>query len=137
MLIKKRVLIIDDALFMRNLIKDVLTKAGLEVCGETVNALEGVEKYKELKPDLVTLDIVMPHMEEMDGVTAVKEIISFDAEAKIVIVSALGEKKLIEQALEYGAKDFIVKPFTPQKLLAVVKNVLSLKKDTADGRNQI
>lgn len=128
-MIKKRILIIDDALFMRNLIKDVLTEAGFEVCGETANALEGVEKYKELKPDLVTLDIVMPKMEEIDGVMAVREIISFDPEANIVIVSALGEKKLIQQALEYGAKDFVVKPFTAQRLSRVVKNILSLKED--------
>lgn len=126
---KNRILIIDDALFMRNLIKDILTKAGFEICAETANALEGVEKYKELKPDLVTLDIIMPKMEEIDGVTAVKEIISFDPQAKIVIVSALGEKRLIQLALEYGAKDFVVKPFTAPKLLEVVKNVLSLQEN--------
>lgn len=128
-MIKKRILIIEDTLFMRNLIKDILTKEGFEICGESTNALEGVEKYKELKPDLVTLDIIMPKMEEIDGVTAVKEIISFDPQAKIVIVSALGEKRLIQLGLEYGAKDFVVKPFPASKLLEVVKSVLSFKKE--------
>lgn len=121
---KKRILIVDDALFMRTLIKDILTKAGFEVCAEASNAMEGIEKYKELKPDLVTLDIVMPLIEEIDGVTAVKEIISFEPQAKIIVVSALGEKHLIEQSLAYGAKDFIIKPFTAPKLLDVVKRIL-------------
>lgn len=129
MLAKKRILIIDDALFMRNLMKDTLTKAGFEICGESANALEGIEKYKEVKPDLVTLDIIMPRMEEIDGVTAVKKIISLDPEAKIVIVSALGEKNLIQEALEHGAKDFVIKPFTAAKLLDVIKNTLFLKED--------
>lgn len=121
---KKRILIVDDALFMRNLIKSVLTEAGFEVCGEASNALEGVRLYKELKPDLVTLDIVMPKMEELDGITAIKEILFFDPQAKIVIISALGEHKLVQEALSYGAKDYIVKPFTKIELLKVVRKVL-------------
>jgi two-component system chemotaxis response regulator CheY len=123
-MIEKRILIIDDAMFMRNLIKDILTKAGFEVCGEAGNAVEGVEKYKELKPDLVTLDIVMPRMEEIDGITAVKQIIAIDPTAKIIVVSVLAERKLVEEALSYGAKDFIVKPFTAEKLLMVIRRVL-------------
>ena len=122
---KKRVLIVDDALFMRNLIKDIVIKAGFEICGVADNALVGVQMYKELKPDLVTFDIVMPMMEEMDGITAVKNIMSFAPQAKIIVVSALGDRRLIQEALVYGAKDFVVKPFTVEKLLGIIKKVLS------------
>lgn len=123
-MIKKRALIVDDALFMRNLIRDILVRTGFEVCGEASNALEGVQKYKELRPDFVTLDIVMPMMEEMDGVSAVKEIISLDPQAKIVVISALGDRRLVQEALAYGAKDFVVKPFTAEKLTEVVKRIV-------------
>ena len=121
---KKRILVVDDAVFMRSLIKDILSKDGFDICGEASNALEGVQKFKELRPDLVTLDIVMPRMEEVDGITAVKEIVYCDPRANVIIVSALGEKRLIQEALSYGAKDYIVKPFTAGKLLGVVKRVL-------------
>lgn len=122
---KKRILVVDDALFMRNLIRDTLEKAGFEVCGEASNAVEGVELYKKLNPDMVTLDIVMPRMEETDGISAVRDIVQFDANAKIIVISALAERKLVQQALLYGAKDFIAKPFTAEKLLSVVKKILS------------
>jgi len=133
---KGRILIVDDALFMRNLIGDVVSKAGFEVCGEGSNAVEGVELYKKLKPDLLTLDIVMPKMEEVDGITAVKQIVSLDPSARIIVVSALAEKKLIRQALAYGAKEFIIKPFTSDKLLMVVKKVLS-EEFIPDGGNAV
>jgi len=120
----KKVLVVDDALFMRNLIKSILTKNGYEVCAEGANALEGVELYKKFKPDLVTLDIVMPKMEELDGISAVKNIMALDQKANIVVVSALAERRLVEEALSYGAKDFVVKPFTAEKLLEVVHRVL-------------
>lgn len=122
---KKRILIVEDVLFTRNLIKDILTKNGFEVCGEASNAIEGVRKYKELRPDLVTLDIVMPRMEEIDGIDAVKEIVSFDSLAKVVIVSALAERPLIQEALSYGAKEFVTKPFTAKRLVEVIEKVLS------------
>ncbi|MFH1772618.1 MAG: response regulator [Candidatus Omnitrophota bacterium] len=122
-----RVLIIEDALFMRSLIKDILTKEGFSVCAEASNALEGLEKFKELKPDLVTLDIIMPKMEEVDGITAIREILAFDKNAKIIIVSSLAERRLIQESLFYGAKDFVVKPFTAERLLGVVKKVLDIK----------
>ena len=121
---KKRILIVDDALFMRNLIKSILEEAGFEVCGEASNALEGVKLYKELRPDLVTLDVIMPKIEELDGITAIKEILFFDPQAKIVVVSALGEHRLVQEALRYGAKDYIVKPFTKAGLLNVIRKVL-------------
>lgn len=121
---EKRILIVDDAMFMRNLIKDILSNAGFNVCGEAANAVEGVERYKQLKPDLVTLDIVMPRMEEIDGITAVKQIITVDPGARIIVISALAERRLVEEALGYGARDFIVKPFTAEKLLTVIKRIL-------------
>ena len=120
----KKILVVDDALFMRNLIKGILTKNGYEVCGEGANAIEAVELYKKLKPDMMTLDIVMPKMEEMDGITAVKQIMTMDSRANIVVVSALAERRLVEEALSFGAKDFVVKPFTAEKLLEVVRRVL-------------
>jgi two-component system, chemotaxis family, chemotaxis protein CheY len=124
---KKRILVIDDAIFMRSLIKDILTKADFEICGEAENAVEGVELYKQLRPDLVTLDIVMPKMEEVDGITAVKQIIYIDPRANIIVVSALAEKRLIQEAMSYGAKEYIVKPFTASKLVGVVNKVLSIE----------
>lgn len=123
---KKRVLVVDDALFMRSLIKDILVKADFEICGEAGNAVEGVEMYKQLRPDLITLDIVMPKMEEVDGITAVKQIIYVDPKANIIVVSALAEKRLIQEALSYGAKEYIVKPFTASKLVGVVNKVLGI-----------
>ena len=120
----KKILVVDDALFMRNLIKGILTKNGYEICGEGANAIEAVELYKKLKPDMMTLDIVMPKMEEMDGITAVKQIMTMDGRANIVVVSALAERRLVEEALTFGAKDFVVKPFTAEKLLEVVRRVL-------------
>jgi len=121
---KKRILVVDDALFMRNLIKSILEEAGFEVCGEASNALEGVKLYKELRPDLVTLDVIMPKIEELDGITAIKEILFFDPQAKIVIISALGEHRVVQEALRYGAKDYIVKPFTKVGLLSIIRKVL-------------
>lgn len=122
---KKRVLVIDDALFMRSLIKDVLmSKCGLDVCGEADNAPLGVEKYKSLKPDLVTLDIIMPKMEEIDGVIAVREIIAADPQAKIIVISALSDNRMVQQALVYGAKEFVIKPFSANKLVEAIQRVL-------------
>ncbi len=120
---KKRVLIVDDALFMRNYIRSILEKAGFDVCGEAVNAPEAVEKYKELKPDLVTMDIIMPRIEELDGVGAVKEIVSFDRNANIIIISAVGEEALVKEALSYGAKAFLVKPFKPDRFLDTINQI--------------
>ncbi|HQE24153.1 MAG TPA: response regulator [Syntrophomonadaceae bacterium] len=117
----KRVLIVDDAAFMRMMIKDILTKNGYEVVGEAENGLVAVEKYRDLKPDLVTMDITMP---EMDGITAVKEIKSFDASAKIIMCSAMGQQAMVIDAIQAGAKDFIVKPFQPERVLEAVSKAL-------------
>lgn len=118
---KHKILICDDADFMRTLIKDVLTKGGYEVIGEAVNGADAVEKYKTLKPDLVTMDIVMP---VKSGIDALKEIIAYDANAKVVMCSALGQEILVMDAIEAGAKDFIVKPFTEENVLEVIRKVL-------------
>ena len=116
----KRVLIVDDAAFMRMMIKDILTKNGYDVVGEAENGQVAVEKYRDLKPDLVTMDITMPNM---DGITAIKKIMEKDPEARIVVVSAMGQKALVIEALNSGAKDFIVKPFQPDRIVEALQKV--------------
>jgi len=117
----KRVLIVDDAIFMRNMIKDIFSGGGFEVVGEAANGLEAVEKFKELKPDLTTMDIVMPFK---SGIEATREIVKQDPKAVVVMCSALGQESLVMEAIEAGASDFIVKPFKSEDVLAVVKKVL-------------
>jgi two-component system, chemotaxis family, chemotaxis protein CheY len=116
----KRILITDDALFMRVTLKNILTQNGFEVVGEAQNGAESVRKYAELKPDLVTMDITMP---EMDGLTALKEIRKADPEARVVMVTAMGQKALVVEALQSGAKDFIVKPFQPERVVEAVNKL--------------
>lgn len=118
----KRILITDDALFMRVTLKNILTQNGYEVVGEAQNGKESVELYKSLKPDLVTMDITMP---EMDGITALKEIKSIDGEAKVVMCTAMGQKNMVIEAIQAGAKDFIVKPFQPERVLEAVNKLLA------------
>jgi len=118
---KARVLICDDAEFMRNMLKDILINAGFEIVGEAINGVDVIEKYKVLRPDIVTMDIVMPIK---SGIDAVREIVSFDPKAKIVMCSALGQEVLVMDAIEAGAKDFIVKPFNEEILIKVLKKVL-------------
>jgi len=120
---KKRVLIVDDALFMRNYIRGILEKIDFEICGEASSAPEAVEKYKELKPDLVTMDIIMPEIENLDGVGAVKEILGLDSNANIIVISAVGEEPVVKEALSYGAKSFLVKPFKPNRLIDAVHSL--------------
>lgn len=116
-----RVLIVDDAAFMRMMLKDILTKNGYDVCGEADNGNEALEKYKELKPDLVTLDITMP---EKDGISALKDIRAFDSNAKCVMCSAMGQQAMVIEAIQSGAKDFIVKPFQADRVLESIRKVL-------------
>jgi two-component system chemotaxis response regulator CheY len=115
-----RVMVVDDALFMRNMLKDIFTRAGYEVVAEAENGLEALERYRELKPDLVTMDIVMP---KRSGIEALQDICGEDAEACVVMVSALGQDSLVLEAVESGARDFIVKPFKEEKVLEVVRRV--------------
>lgn len=116
-----RVLIVDDAAFMRMMLKDILTKNGYDVIGEAPNGVKAVEIYKAEKPDVVTMDITMP---EMDGIQAVKEIKAFDPGAKIIMCSAMGQQAMVMEAIKSGAKDFIVKPFQPERVLEALKKVL-------------
>jgi len=117
-----KVLIVDDAAFMRMLVKKILVQAGHQVVGEAGNGKEAVEKYKELKPDLVTMDVVMP---EMDGISAVKEIMKIDPNAKIIMITAVGQEAKVMEALKSGAKGYIVKPFQAPKVIEEVNRVLS------------
>ena len=117
----KRVLIVDDAVFMRSMIRDILAAAGFQVVGEATHGIEAVQRHRELKPDLTTMDIVMPYK---NGIEATREIVRGDPAARIVICSALGQEALVMEAIEAGAADFVLKPFRPEEVLAVVRKVL-------------
>ena len=117
----KNILICDDAAFMRMMIKDILTKNGYNIVGEAENGAKAVEKYAELKPDLVLMDITMP---EMDGIEALKKIKAADANASIIMCSAMGQQAMVIEAIQSGAKDFIVKPFQAERVLEAVKKVI-------------
>jgi two-component system chemotaxis response regulator CheY len=117
-----RVLVVDDAAFMRMMIKDILQKNGYEIAGEAANGAEAAAMYQELKPDVVTMDITMP---EMDGITAVKEIKKVDPKARIIMCSAMGQQAMVLDAIQAGAYDFVVKPFQEERVLDAVKKVLS------------
>ncbi|WP_223700085.1 response regulator [Sutcliffiella deserti] len=115
------VLVVDDAKFMRLTIRNILTKANHAVVGEAENGKEAVSLYRDFQPDLVTMDITMP---EMNGIEAVREILEQFPKAKIIMCSAMGQQRLIVEAIEAGAKDFIVKPFDESRVLEAVKRVL-------------
>jgi two-component system chemotaxis response regulator CheY len=126
-----RVLIVDDAAFMRAMIADILERGGtFEVCGQAATGAEAVARYGELRPDLVTMDIVMP---EMDGIEATRRILADDPAARIVMCSALGQEALVIESIAAGARDFIVKPFTAEKVLRVLENVLAGGRAAAEG----
>lgn len=118
----KRVLLVDDALFMRTTLKKILEGASFEVIGEAENGAQAVEKYGELKPDVVFMDITMPIM---DGIQAAKSIKDSDPEARIVMCTALGQQNLVVEALKAGAKDYIVKPFEPTRVLEGINKALA------------
>ena len=118
----KKVLIVDDAVVMRMMIKGILSKHGYEVVGEAQNGVEAVDKYKQLQPDLVIMDVVMP---EMDGITAVRQIMSMDPNAKIIMCTSMGQQALVVEAIQAGAKSFITKPFQPPKILETISKVLA------------
>lgn len=113
-----RVLIVDDAMFMRKLLRQILEAKGFEIVGEAENGLAAVKLYSELKPDIVTMDITMP---EVDGIRAVELIRNDDPNANIVMCSAMGQQDMVTRALQAGAKDFISKPFVKEKALAVIE----------------
>ena len=115
-----RVLIVDDASFMRMMLRDIFEKNGNEVVGEAGDGNEALVKYKELKPDLVTMDITMP---ECDGIMGLKQIIEFDPNAKVVMCSAMGQQAMVIESIQSGAKDFLVKPFKTERVLEVIKKL--------------
>lgn len=115
------ILIVDDAAFMRMMLKDILTKNGYNIVEEASDGVEAVEKFKEMSPDLVILDITMP---EMDGMTALKEIKNYDSAAQVVMCSAMGQQAVVVDAFQAGAQDFIVKPFQAGRVIEAIKKVL-------------
>ena len=117
----KNILIVDDAAFMRMMIKDILTKNGYNVVGEAENGAKAFDKYNELKPDLVLMDITMP---EVDGIKALKNIKAADPSATVIMCSAMGQQAMVIESIQAGAKDFIVKPFQPDRVLEAVKKVV-------------
>lgn len=117
-----KVLVVDDAMFMRAMLKDILTKGGYEVVGEASNGNEAVSMYKELQPDIVTLDITMPVMTGLDALKAIRE---FDPDAKCIMCSAMGQQNMVIEAIQNGAKDFIVKPFQSERVMVALSNALA------------
>lgn len=113
-----RIMVVDDAAFMRMMLKDILTKGGYDVVGEAENGLKAIEKYKELTPDLVLMDITMP---ELDGIGAVRQIKEIDPAAKIIMCSAMGQQAMVLESIQAGAKDFIVKPFQADRIIEAVR----------------
>ncbi len=120
-MVSARVLVVDDAAFMRRMLRDILTRNGLEVAGEAADGETAIERYVELRPDLVLMDITMPGI---SGIEAVRRIVAVDPAARIVMCSALGQQALVLESLEAGARDFIVKPFHPGKVMETVYKAL-------------
>ncbi|ADY54967.1 response regulator receiver protein [Syntrophobotulus glycolicus DSM 8271] len=116
-----KVLLVDDAAFMRMMLKDILSNNGYQIVGEAENGAVAIEKYAELKPDIVIMDITMP---EMDGLQAIKEIKAKDPQAKVIMCSAMGQQGMVIEAIQSGAKDFVVKPFQPDRVLEAVGKAL-------------
>ncbi len=113
-----RILIVDDALFMRGVLREIMEKNGYTVVGEAENGIEAIERYKELKPDIVTMDITMP---DMTGMAAVKAIREFDGDAKIIMCSAMGQNTMVMEAMRNGTMDFIIKPFQASTVLEALR----------------
>ena len=119
-----RILIVDESLFMRRMLRKILTEAGYDVAGEASDGASAIQRYREIKPDLVTMDIVLPDV-EMNGIETLKWLTKIDPEAKIVMVSAVGYEELINEVLSVGAKDFVVKPFKHDVLIKTIQRVLT------------
>ena len=120
-MVSKRIMIVDDAIFMRKVLREILTENGYDVVGEVNRGTDVLEKFKDWKPDLVTMDIMLPGI---DGIDAVREIMKVEKDARIVMISALGQDELVDEALKAGAKGFIVKPFIPSQVIDVIKKIL-------------
>jgi two-component system, chemotaxis family, chemotaxis protein CheY len=120
-MVMARVLVADDASFMRQMIREIVESEGFEVCGEASDGVEAVDEFKRLQPDVVTMDIVMPRK---SGIDAVRGIMALDPGARVVMCSALGQETLVTEAMQAGARDFIVKPFKPDAVIETLKKVL-------------
>jgi two-component system chemotaxis response regulator CheY len=120
----KRVLIVDDARIIRNILRALMQKMGLKVAGEAVNGAEGIRMYEELRPDLVTMDITMP---VVDGLTATKTIMTSDPNARIIMVTSVGQENVMKEAILLGARDFIVKPFNEDRIMSAIRRVLQIE----------
>lgn len=118
------VLIVDDAMFMRKMLSDILTKEGHKIAGEAENAKEAVELYKKLRPDIITMDIIMPEVDGVDALKAIREILAVNKEAKIVMVSAMGQQEMVVSSIQAGARDFIVKPFQLSRVAEAITRLL-------------
>ncbi|MHC1721116.1 MAG: response regulator [Clostridiaceae bacterium] len=116
-----RIMIVDDAAFMRMMIKDILEKNGYCVVAEANNGIKAVELYKKEKPDIVTMDITMPGM---DGIEALKTIIDIDPSAKVIMCSAMGQQAMVEEAMSAGAKGFVIKPFLPDMVIETIEKLI-------------
>lgn len=123
------IMVVDDAAFMRHIIRNILEEAGHSVISEAENGREAVDKYKKYRPDLVTMDVTMP---EMEGVDALREIRAFDPYAVVIMCTAMGQKPIIIEAIKAGAKDFIVKPLQSLRVLEAVNKALDMKRNTAE-----
>lgn len=117
-----RVLVVDDAAFMRKMVSDALAKGGHEVIGQAGNGLEAIEQFRDLRPDLMTLDITMP---EKDGLAALRDVMEIDPGAKVIMCSALGQESKVLESIKLGAKDFVVKPFKPDRVIEAVAKALA------------
>ena len=117
----KKILLVDDTKFMRMMLANILKPKGYEIVGEAGDGLEAIEKFNQLKPDLITMDIVMPHME---GIEAVRNIVSTDSNAKVIMVTAVGQESKVKEAIEAGARGYIVKPFQANQVLEEVQKIL-------------
>lgn len=120
-----KILVVDDTIFMRKMLSDILVKDGHEIVGEAENAREAVNAFEKLKPDLVTMDIIMPEVEGINAMKAIEKIISLNKKARILMVSALGQQQFVVESIRAGAKDFIVKPFEPSNVKNVVRKLLN------------
>lgn len=116
----RRILVVDDAKVIRMVIKQILTRHGFQVAGEAGNGREALEKYKELKPDAVTMDIIMP---EVDGIQGLKEILAFDKQAKVIMISAIDQRDSLTDAIRSGATDYVVKPFEDDRMVTALNNI--------------
>jgi len=116
----RKILVVDDAKVIRMVIKQILTRHGFHVAGEAGNGREALEKYKELKPDAVTMDIIMP---EVDGIQGLKEIMAFDKQAKVIMISAIDQRDALTEAIRHGATDYVVKPFEDDRMVTALKNI--------------